>query len=558
MTILKQPLSKLRAKSVSGPRVLIVVASVATILITLVEMFRGALTVGIGWDEPIHRGAFEEFMAGEWSPDSYWGLAPGGQGFIYGNAFQWMAHLANVARGNEAWGVVTLSAESYAVRHLVLVLLFVMTLLAVAAITYIITTSGLVSLVTAALLAAIPVFTGHAIHNPKDIPVACGYTLLTLGCVSALGGTRGSTRLSNLRLWVCFAAVTGGIWLAVGTRFALWLPFALTAILTAVISFYFQSRSVAREGVRATKFNWISPLLGTAVGLTLVVLSHPHYAQYPTTWITKSIRESANFAWFDGGTLTGGVVLAGQSLPWFYLPSWVVVSIPLGLLVMGVAGIIVAIAQLLSRQVPKDPKAMVVLVLIQALALPLTAIFVGSIMYNAQRQHLYMYPALAVIGALGVWWALTKAETSSSKAWRLWGAWGVAGFVAVSLIYPTIERQRLFPYEYAYLNELATINGVNGRWETDYWATSFREALTRVPLGAELKAIGPQDTFYTYPHLQGTDVRTNEVAGPGEYWQIQITNGGMKLPENCRDVDSVTRNFRGENVVMSWVGICKD
>jgi hypothetical protein len=200
---------------------------------------------------------------------------------------------------------------------------------------------------------------------------------------------------------------------------------------------------------------------------------------------------------------------------------------------------------------------MMLLILLQALALPLAAILIGSIMYNAQRQHLYVYPALAVIGALGVWWALTKVETSPSKAWCLWGAWGVAGFVAISLIYPTIERQRLFPYQYTYLNELATINGVNGQWESDYWATSFREALTRVPLGAELKAIGPQDAFYTYPHLQGTDVRTTEVAGPDEHWQIQITNGGMKLPGNCRDVDSVTRNFRGEDVVMSWVGICK-
>jgi hypothetical protein len=437
------------------------------------------------------------------------------------------------------------------------VALFVLTLLAVAAITYFVTTSGIASLAAAALLAAISVFTGHAIHNPKDIPVACGYTLVTAGCALALTVTRSVEKRPAWLKWVSFAAIAGGTWLAVGTRFALLLPLLLTIILTTAVVRYLQMRNARASSASIAKLTWLGSLGASVTGLMLVVLSHPHYAQYPGVWITKSIRESGNFAWFDGGTLTGGVVVAGQALPWNYLPAWVTAATPLGVLLLIAVGLGVVVAKLISRPALSSQKMMMLLIFLQASALPLAAIFFGSIMYNAQRQHLYVYPALAVIGALGVWWALTKVETSPSKAWRLWGAWGVAGFVAISLIYPTIERQRLFPYEYTYLNELATINGVNGQWETDYWATSFREALTRVPLGAELKAIGPQDTFYTYPHLQGTDVRTNEVAGPDEYWQIQITNGGMKLPVNCRDVDSVTRNFRGEDVVMSWVGICK-
>jgi hypothetical protein len=528
-----------------------------TILITLVEMFRGALTIGIGWDEPIELGSFGEFISGEWTPESYWGLQEGGQGFLYGHSYQLTAHAINSIRGNESLGLVSTTSDAYAVRHLVLVAFFVLTLLAVAAITYLITTSGLVSLAAASLLAAIPVFTGHAIHNPKDIPVACGYTLVTAGCALALTGTRSLKKRPTWLKWVSFAAIAGGTWLAVGTRFALWLPLLLTVILTTAVARYLQMRNARASNASIAKLTWLGPLGASATGLILVVLSHPHYAQFPGVWVTKSIRESGNFAWFDGGTLTGGVVVAGQALPWTYLPAWVTAATPLGVLLLIAVGLGAVVTKLISRPALDSQKMMMLLILLQALALPLAAILIGSIMYNAQRQHLYVYPALAVIGALGVWWALTKVETSPSTRWRVWGAWGVAGFVAISLTYPTIERQKLFPYEYTYLNELATINGVNGRWETDYWATSFKEALTRVPLGAELKAIGPQDTFYTYPHLRGINVRTNEVAGPDEYWQIRITNGGMKLPGNCRDVDSVTRNFRGEDVVMSWVGICK-
>ena len=563
MTILKQPLSKLRAKSGSGPRVLIVVASVVTILLTLVEMFRGALTVGIGWDVVESLQLYEDGLTGSWDPLGTHGVLETSIAFTKGNSFQIISHVSNLLRGNQAATSLDVTPESLATQNLALVALSLLGFLTAAWITFIISRLLTASILTVAILFSIPVVVGHAFHNPKDIPTAIGYTLVTLGCILQIktNENRNSAKLTLSTTLVPIAVVALGIWVAAGVRFALWLPLSLTCIgSTLFVSLRTASQPLTFQNLMLRPQNMLrilTSLIGLVIGLIVVLLSHPHYLPYLDTWITASITNSAQHTFYEGSTLTNGELIGANNMTASYLPVWFLFSIPIGLgmiLLLGFIWILV----FLRRSPVFSAQGFIVLILLgQALVLPASSVLLGSIMYNAQRQHLYMYPALAVIGALGVWWALTKVETSPSKAWRLWGAWGVAGFVAVSLIYPTIERQKLFPYEYTYLNELATINGVNGQWETDYWATSFREALTRVPVGVALKAIGPQDTFYTFPHLQGTDVRTNEVAGPGEYWQIQITNGGMKLPENCRDVDSVTRNFRGEDVVMSWVGICK-
>ena len=552
MTILKQPLSKLRAKSVSGPRMLIVVASVATILITLVEMFRGALTVGMNWDAPTHTEAFDEWQTGKWAPNSKFGLDSFYPAFTYGFSFQYLSFIANALRGNEQ----SSSPEAYAVRNLTLVALFLLSCAAVYFISYLLFRNNTFAVLAVGIACALPTFVGHAFMNPIDVPPAVGYTLVTCSlCTSAIGlrSNRHFKSLgaqANLVGLISFFSALVGTWLAVGTRFAFWLPLLLLISVFSLANYLL----IKSNRLRDPSYVWAAPPVGFFAGLLAVAALHPHYTSRLKDWLSSAVLTSGGFP-YPGGTLTNGQTLPAQELPSLYLPLWTAASIPLGLLVFFWIGLLNWIIEVAARRELSAEVLARAAVVGQALMVGLVSIAIDAPMYNAQRHHLYLYPALAVIGAAGARAVYMKADKGSGASRRM-RSYLVAGFVAVSLIYPTIERQRLFPYEYTYLNELATINGVNGRWETDYWATSFREALTRVPLGAELKAIGPQDTFYTYPHLQGTDVRTNEVAGPGEYWQIQITNGGMKLPENCRDVDSVTRNFRGGDVVMSWVGIC--
>jgi hypothetical protein len=549
MTILKQPLSKLRAKSVSGPRVLIVVASLVTILITLVEMFRGALTIGIGTDESESMSLLEQGINGTWDPDGYWGVRPESIAFTKGNTFQILSHLANIARGNETWGALAYSADSYAVQHLVIVCVALLAVFATGLTAWLLTRDLVASLFSAAALSAAPVFMGHAMFNPKDIPTATGFTLLTTGCIvlltTAYGGTKNRFLLEP-QFWGA-VLIFFGFWLGAGVRFALWLPFLLLTFVTAATLWF------KKQGSKT----FIAPLAGL-FGLIAIAISHPHYLPYWDIWVTRSLSNSANHVWGAGiGSLVSGQQMMGDSLAWWYLPAWVLASVPLLLLALICFDTFIAIYQIVNRGLSFPMKVALFLVLTQAFALPLASVVANAIMYNAQRQHLYMYPALAVLAGVGLKWLLDKSnQRKSANSARVW-QWVIAATAAFALLYPTIERLRLHPYEYTYLNEVATIGGINGRWETDYYNASLREAITRIPPDVYPYFYAPPENMDTYFYLRGLNYDPKNIASEDEYWRINVTVSGRTMPGNCRDVDSVTRNFRGEDVVMSWVGICK-
>ena len=369
------------------------------------------------------------------------------------------------------------------------------------------------------------------------------------------------TRLKALTLLAGLALIVFGFWLGAGVRFALWLPFLLITALTTCAMYL---ATIANQHSITHKKNFAflvtSPILAALIGVGAIAICHPHYLPYWNIWLSRSLSNSANHTWGDSITsLLMGQTMTGGNLAWWYLPIWVLASLTLLAIVLVSVGTVVALKNTASKQSETLLRSSVTLVLLQAFALPIASILTGATMYNAQRQHLYVYPALAVLASIGVMWLLNLSESRPGQNGRsrTW-SWVIAGVTAVGLIYPTIERLRLFPYEYVYLNEIATIGGYENRWETDYYHGSIREAITRVPADVYPYFYAPPENMNAYFYLRGQSYKGTDQAAPDEYWRVNSTLSGMGLPENCRDVDSVTRNFRGEDVVMSWVGICKE
>ena len=181
MVNIQPALSKLKERRLSGPKLVIVAASLITIAITTVEMWRGALTIGSSTDEAESIGLLEQALNNTWDPNGTWGIRADSIAFTKGNTFQILSHLANILRGNETWGQFSYGAESLAVQHLLIAVLAIATFVAAGLISWIITASITAGIFTAALLASTPVFIGHSMLNPKDIPTAAGFTFLTAG-----------------------------------------------------------------------------------------------------------------------------------------------------------------------------------------------------------------------------------------------------------------------------------------------------------------------------------------------------------------------------------------
>lgn len=561
-------LPRLRPDPITG-------VSAVVLLAGAVMLVAGALSTGVTTDEPAQLERTVSWLENGWfvqgqflvdgAPRALHGHA---SPYVYGPAFAAGAHLANVVAGNEGFGEVSESLGAYQVRHLASALLAALGIGAVGAAVWMLARSRRFALFAAAGLVAVPVWMGHGYFNPKDIPAAAGYTLLTLGLIIAVIERADAPAGAGRRLAVV-ALVAAGIGLGAGTRLALLAPFAGTLLLYGAL----RLGQRLLGGVDRDPTTDLTVLAGAMIGIPSIGILYPNAGANPAELLLESASGSSGFP-YEGITLTAGQLLS-EHPPWWYLPGWVGASYPLllgGLVVLG--GVAAALALARTARERRTASAWssselgLSFVLAQALALPIGAMVIGSVMYSGPRQHLYAFPALAILAGVGAarLWAWAGAR-SRPRAWR--GAATVA--LCAALLVPLAEQALLFPYNYAYVNPVAGIGGVNDRWETDYWFASDREAISRVPADAELlcsfflvKPTHSRDDadlnrctstqMAPLKHLQGTEA---EHASGSKAWLIARKRMANRPPLYCEEADNVTRWLRGESVVMSHVLSCE-
>jgi len=554
----------------------IVAVAVAVIAIGAAQLFAGALSSGVTTDEPIEADEARSWVEHGWylpgellvdgrpDPANEFAIP-----FVYGPAFAAVSHAANVVVGNEAGDEISHSAGSYAIRHLISALLGALAVGAVGAAVWLFTRSRRFALWAAAGLLAIPVWTGQSFFNPKDIPAGCGYTLVTVALALALWEDPGAPAGRRRRLAIA-ALLAGGLLIGAGTRLSLLVPLLLSLLAYAALRL-----GQWRLGgiVRAIDTD-LAVAAGAGVGLAAIAVLYPNVAETPLELLTESVSSSAGYP-YEGVTLTAGELLA-EHPPWWYLPAWVGASYPLllgGLTVLGAWLGIRALARMWGGgrgELWRSRQLGLVLVLQQALMLPLGAVLTGAVIYNGMRQHLYVLPALAIlagVGAAGLWgWARRRRP---ERRWRRLAA----AVLALALLAPTAEQLLLFPYNYAYISPVAQLGGYDDRWESDYWYASGREAVAHVPRGADLLCsyllvlpwdtdgrpeLEPCDDDQVAPFLdeQG-DEAGGQPAGDGStVWVIARKRAGNRAPDYCEEAGDVTRRLRGEEVTMAFVLRC--
>jgi hypothetical protein len=488
--------------------------AVLVLAAALVMVFTGGWRTGVSWDETYHVLRMRNYLG---SPGWYLldgdllGNAPGpweDQLYVYAPVTMVLLHGWSELWGVDPSGVVSTTAKAFAVRHVGVGLISLVSLAGVAALARVALRSWSWGLVAAAVLAAMPAWTGHAMFNVKDIPVAGGYTLTTLG----------------------FAVL-----LAIGTRPGIWPGLGLAAAAAVVLMP--RADRVARL---------LAMAVSVAVAVGLLVLIYPAPFGSPFEAVTGSVLESSRY---------GGV-----SVSRWYVPVYLVAEVPTLLLLLGGLGAVVAV-----RRVRSDPaRVVLVLVLLQAFALPLLAIVRGSNLYNGLRQLLFAYPALAVLATIGI--AVLAARP------KLW----LVG--AAAMVVPIVVQMQLYPYNYAYASVPAAIlaPSVGDRWPeyempTDYWRTSVRELAPDVPRGGfVLCQPNLVDGVFMRWGNDGRDSCDTSVIGPlapydserSGTWDssqtrwLAVTSGVDRIGDNCARLADVTRPMYWRTMTMSYVATC--
>ena len=231
-----------------------------------------------------------------------------------------------------------------------------------------------------------------------------------------------------------------------------------------------------------------------AIAMLVTYLTWPYLWGAPLQGLFGSASTASDFPW-EGKVLFAGLEYPASGLPRTYLPVLMAIQTPEITLLLFFFGLAIVGFGIVTK------KADWIKWLIPALwffAPFLAVILLSQTMYDNFRQFLFIIPGAFLFVGAGLQWILDRIRSR----------W-LAALLILALALPNlITLARLHPYQYAYYNSL--VGGQAGafrRFDTDYWATSYKEAAeylnSNAPDGSLVVVVGPDHIVdhYARPDL---------------------------------------------------------
>lgn len=297
------------------------------------------------------------------------------------------------------------------------------------------------------LFASQPLIWGHGFINPKDIPFMAFFTAsIFFGLMMLEDFERRNYEVKALLRSPWFYAAALLLGLTISIRI---LGFAAAAVVLVYFVF-----------INARKVLRLSYLY---FGAALIVsfLTWPYLWPSPFENFSKSIYAMLKFQWV-GSTLFEGILYHTDQLPWSYVPQLLLMQITETALVLFLFAAVIVPAQHLGK---KYRQILILFTLWFAVPM-LYILLLGMNLYDNTRQLLFILPGAFLLIAIG----LDVLYTWIRPRW-------LQALVLVMIILPGLAGiVQYHPYEYTYYNWSTTSRlEIFRNFETDYWATSFKE-----------------------------------------------------------------------------------
>ncbi len=209
---------------------------------------------------------------------------------------------------------------------------------------------------------------------------------------------------------------------------------------------------------------WVTALILGLGAVVAAVAAWPYLWQSPIRHFLDALAVLSHFPW-TGDILFNGQLLDQGQQPWSYVPELIGLQTTLPILALALLGLVS-----LGRSDAPLRSRLEISAVCTTLALPvLASLRPGAIVYNNYRQFLFTLPALFLLSGLGL-----QAIFS-----RLRGRLARAALALLVVLPGVVGLVRLHPFEYIYYNALAGA-GATTRFDSDYWCTSYREAMAWV------------------------------------------------------------------------------
>ncbi len=220
-------------------------------------------------------------------------------------------------------------------------------------------------------------------------------------------------------------------------------------------------------------------LLATA-GVFLATAAVVVYATRPYLWTQPMagmfqalrwvIRTINVFVLFDGEARWIG------DLPWRYIPTWIGQTSPPFTLLLGLAGTAVALGRLSRKPgeaLRNTPVRFLCLCLVASWGAVAALALGGANLHHGWRPLYFLFAPFSVLAALGMGTMLAWARGPMARR-------AVGGLALAAAGSTGAAMAEIHPYQNVYFNAFVdreTPEHLRKRYEMDFWATSYREAL---------------------------------------------------------------------------------
>lgn len=359
-----------------------------------------------------------------------------------------------------------------------------------------------------------PLFWGHALMNPKDMPFMAFFIASVYFGFKMVGN---ATWINILLAGVVLGVSTsirslGPMAGAVVILYGLWkyprrvIPMAFWYFLVAVITTY---------------------------------LTWPYLWKAPIENYRQSLEIMSQFP-FDAKVLFRGDLYSPAHLPHSYIPILFALQLTEPLLVLCLLGAVLMLASL-----QKEPLYLFGIWFF----LPVCGIILsGSVLYDNARQVYFLLPPIFVAAGYALEFLNARILSVILK-----------NILLIAMVLPgVVGAIRMHPYEYVYYNSFAGgVHSASTRFETDYWGLSFKQAMNYInenaPPNARIMVLsGPDETaaFYARPDLQIITEETNYTQEGYDYALI-LTRKNVN-EQRCKKSETVHTIGR-EGIVFTYI-----
>ena len=208
---------------------------------------------------------------------------------------------------------------------------------------------------------------------------------------------------------------------------------------------------------------------------SFIILFWPVLWMGPIHHLKGAFAQMSSFPW-HGVMLFMGDLIRPQQMPWYYLPVWMIISIPFLYTILFLSGLTFFFKRFITSGLnlfKTDSFVYIALALVMA---PVLAVIVfGSVVYDGWRHLYFVYAPFVVLAGFGA--NEFYERITSIRLQRLFSC-----LIILQFLYVAVLMVMDHPHQHVYFNLPARIifNPVTMNFDADYWGLSYRKGLEEI------------------------------------------------------------------------------